>query len=78
MALDFAAASEVIQDGRTGYVAENLADFKKCLKKLVQNDKLRDNLGRQAQKQAQLLFAWPMIANKYEDLFSSILNKKDQ
>lgn len=74
--LDFAAASEIIQDGQTGYITKNLVDFKKCLKKLVQDKKLRDNLGRRAQEHAQLLFTWPKIAKEYEKLFSSILSKR--
>lgn len=76
VALDFAAASEIIQDGQTGYIAKNLVDFKKCLKKLVQDKKLRNNLGRQAQEHAQLLFTWPKIAKEYEKLFSDILSKR--
>lgn len=76
VALDFAAAAEVIRNGQTGYVAKKLVDFKRCIKKLVLNEKLRDNLGGQAQKQAQLLFAWPKVAKEYEKLFSTILSRK--
>lgn len=76
VALDFAAAPEIIQHGRTGYVAKNLTEFKEFLKKLAQNEKLRKTLGENAEKRAQKLFSWHKIAQKYEKLFKKSLYRK--
>ncbi len=48
VALNFAAASEVISHGKTGYVAQNTAELSNYLDKLIKNDSLRKRFGKNA------------------------------
>jgi glycosyltransferase involved in cell wall biosynthesis len=71
------ALSEIVQDGKTGLLhekdnAESLAD---CIKKLVLDDKLRDNLASEGRKWVEKHRTWKtvtkVVAEKYDELQSS-------
>lgn len=76
VALDLAAASEIIQHGQTGYVAKNLSSLTEFLKKLIFSQNLRNRLGEKAKERARILFDWQKIAKQYEELFGKVLFKK--
>lgn len=62
--------------GETGLLVENptdLQDFGNLLKKLLQDDKLRNDLGRNAYNFSHSHFLVPHHLNRYLDLFDSML-----
>ena len=70
IALDYAAAKELIDHGKTGYIAKNLDEFVMFLEKLTIDPKLIQNLGKNAQKKAQKIFNWQRITEQYQVLLA--------
>ena len=75
IALDNAAAKEVIQNKKTGFVANNLDEFKKYLELLLKDQKLRTSMGERASIFAKK-FTWEKTAQEYEKIFKNLLQKK--
>lgn len=55
---DRGGIKEVIMDGKTGILVENLSDFKSSLEKLIDSKELRERLGRNLQKEVEKKFSW--------------------
>ena len=70
IALGYAAAKELIDHGKTGYIAKNLDEFAMFLEKLTIDPKLAQNLGKNAQKKAQKIFNWQRIIEQYQMLLA--------
>lgn len=75
IALNNAAAKEVIKNKQTGFVANNLDEFKKYLESLLKNTKLRNSMGTKASIFAKK-FTWEKTAQEYEKIFKKLLQKK--
>ncbi|OGM26995.1 hypothetical protein A3D00_05725 [Candidatus Woesebacteria bacterium RIFCSPHIGHO2_02_FULL_38_9] len=75
VSLNYAAASELISHGKTGYVAKNQKEFEKYIKALVDSPSLRDKMGREATNWAKN-FTWDKTAKNYEKIFKKILRQK--
>lgn len=71
IALDFAAASEIIENNKTGLIAKNQKDLEKCIQKLALDKRLRQKMGQNAQQLANSKFNWQQIAKKYYDMLKS-------
>ena len=74
VALNNAAAKEVIKNKKTGFVASNLDEFKKYLELLLKNQKLRNSMGTKAAIFAKE-FTWQKTAKEYEKVFVSLIKK---
>ena len=77
VSFNFAAASELIIHGKTGYVARDQTEFANYLKKLIYEPKLRVEMGKKARKRAQEFFSWPKAAKQYEKLFYKLIEQKN-
>lgn len=66
--LNAAAAKELVIHGKSGYIAENMADFEKYLKEIIENKSLRAMMGKNARSKAQL-FSWKKCAGEWDKLF---------
>lgn len=75
IALNNAAAKEVIKNKQTGFVANNLDEFKKYLELLLKKPKLRNSMGAKASIFAKK-FTWGKTAQEYEKIFQSLIQKK--
>ena len=75
IALNYAAAKEVIKNKQTGFVANNLDEFKKYLELLLTDQKLRTSMGSRACLFAKK-FTWEKTAQEYEKIFKNLLQKK--
>lgn len=73
---NFAAANEIVDHGKTGYVAKNKQEFAFYLKKLIENTGLRQKLGIAARQKALQLFTWNNSAKNYLDVFQKITRTK--
>lgn len=62
---------EIVKNGETGFLAESEDDFENCLRKLVEDSKLRSKMGENALKLAQT-FIWEKTAREYEKIFKEI------
>lgn len=74
ISLNNAAAKEVIQNKKTGFVAGNLDEFKKYLELLLHDQKLRTSMGIKASVFAKR-FTWEKTAQEYEKVFNNLLQK---
>ena len=68
----FVSASEVIHNGRTGYLAGTVEDFGQKLNILMRNRELRLELGLYGKEFSQR-FTWEQMAKEYCDLFKRII-----
>lgn len=75
ISLNYAAAKEVIKNKQTGFVANNLDEFKKYLELLLKDQKLRISMGTSAGVFAKK-FTWEKTAQEYEKIFKNLLQKK--
>ncbi|MBU1110118.1 glycosyltransferase family 4 protein [Patescibacteria group bacterium] len=73
VALNFCAANEVIEHGKTGFMANNLNELESYLERLIQKPTVRRNLGANARKRAKEMFTWGKTAGEYETLFNQFL-----
>jgi glycosyltransferase involved in cell wall biosynthesis len=53
---EFGAAKELIKNNENGFISNNEIDYKNKLEKLINNEKLRKNMGINAKKTSQKLF----------------------
>ena len=75
VALNFAAAAEVIISGQTGYVASDFSELLFFTKRLIDKPDLRRRMGIRAYQRAQHIFDWSKIADKYIDIFTQVIKK---
>jgi len=73
VALNYCAAREIIKHQQTGLVAENLNQFVRYLKTLIDNPPLRHKMGQQAKKRAERFFSWPRALRQYQRLFNNVI-----
>ncbi len=74
ISFDYAAAREVIDHGKSGYVARNETEFAYYLEKLIDNEKLREKFGRNAKKIILEKFTWENTAKEYLELFKKMIH----
>lgn len=72
VSLNLAAAKEVIDHNKTGFVAKNIAEFSNFLKILIENKQLRSKLGKNAQIKSRYL-TWERCARKYEQAMRKVI-----
>lgn len=73
---DIGAHSEISQNGKTGFVVKNKKEFYEKLELLINDKKLRNEMGQSAIKYAAE-FKWENSVKKYHKLIKNILNLKD-
>lgn len=73
---DIGAHSEISKNGKTGFVAKDRKEFYEKLELLINNEKLRTEMGQNAVKYASE-FTWENSVKKYHKLIKKILNLKD-
>lgn len=56
---------EVVDHGKTGFVAKNSKEFHEYVNKLSENPNLREEMGRKAYERAKENFRWKVAAEKY-------------
>ncbi|MBW6442502.1 glycosyltransferase family 4 protein [Patescibacteria group bacterium] len=66
---------EVISNKKSGFVVKNFNEFKKKVKDLIKNKKLRYDMGKNALKFSKN-FGWDKAAAEYEMTFREILNEE--
>ncbi|OQX51524.1 hypothetical protein B5M47_00230 [candidate division CPR3 bacterium 4484_211] len=74
LALNFCAANEIIKHGKTGFIADNLEEFKNYLEQFIQKEEVRKKLGKNA-KQFSQKFSWKNTAEEYLQAFKQICLK---
>lgn len=74
VAFNYGAANEMIQHGKTGFVANNQEEFEAYLKLLIENRRLRNTMGRAAKLWAHN-FSWEKTAKEYIKVFENLLKK---
>ena len=75
VALNYAAAKEMVQHGKTGFIAQDTKELKKYLELLIKNKGLRTKFSKAAKEFARR-FTWENTAKEYEKIFKKILEKK--
>jgi len=76
VASDVGGPSEIIENGRTGFLvppAKPRAISKKILE-LLNDEKLRKSMGRKARETVETRYSWSEIARKYHELYMKFLN----
>lgn len=76
VSFDFAAASELVDNNKTGYVAKNEKEFVDCVEKLIKNKNLREKMGQNAYFKATNKFTWKKAARDYVKVFQTILDER--
>ncbi len=76
VALDFAAAKEVIVHDYTGFIAKDLDEFKRYLEKLIDDPILTSQMGNKAKNNAKIKFSWNKSGLKYQRFFKKFLLTK--
>ncbi len=71
VALNYGAVPELIENGKTGYVAENEKEFKKMADKLIKNPSLVQKLGTNAKIRSNQ-FDWNKTATSYLNIFKNV------
>jgi glycosyltransferase involved in cell wall biosynthesis len=72
IAFNKTALKEVVLHSRTGFLAKDSKEFEKYLNVLIENEKLRKDLGKKARKFA-IKFDWKYTVKKYERILRNTL-----
>ena len=77
VATSVAGNSEVVKDGKTGFLVppkepKRLAE---AILTLLGDQKLRQEMGKNARKQAEESYDWEVIISKIEECYSSVLSE---
>lgn len=75
IAFNFAAAGELIDNKRTGFLISNQDHLLNLLTELLQNPDQIKKLGQAAKNRAKDKFAWSKIALEYQNLIKTIYEK---
>lgn len=75
VALNYAAAKEMVRHGKTGFIAQDTQELKKYLEQLIKNRGLRKKFSKSAIEFSRN-FTWEKTAKEYEKIFRKILEKK--
>lgn len=75
VAMDYCAASEIVEDQKTGYLAKTELEFFIYLKRLCRNVSLRQKMSVATRARAFSLFDWKKCSNQYFLLFNRILRR---
>lgn len=73
IAFDFAAASEIIKNGQTGFIVKNGQEMAAKIDYLFENRPVLKQLGKNAFVQASKLFGWNKISQKYVKLLEQFI-----
>lgn len=73
---NLAAANEIIQNHKTGYIARNQEEFTKYVTKIIENSPLRREMGQNAYVNVKNNFTWENTAKEYNDFFLKFLKIK--
>lgn len=65
-------ASDVIENGKTGFIAENENDIRKTLEMLIRDFNLRRRIGKNAKKVARK-YDWEIIIDKLEKIYMRLI-----
>lgn len=64
------AVDEIINSGNDGFVAKDNQDYQNILLKLMNDFKLRQNIGRAARKKIEIKFNWNVVLPRWIDLYN--------
>lgn len=67
------AVSEIIDNGKDGFIAENNQNYQNILLKLTNNFALRRNIGLMARKKIKEKFSWGAVLPKWIELYKKLL-----
>jgi len=70
IAFSYAAAKELVENNKTGYLVKNEIAFSAAIKKYIKNPKLISEMGLQAKVNAEKNFNWSKIAIEYQNTFN--------
>lgn len=73
--LNLAAASEIVEHKKTGFVANSQEEFSKYLAKLINDPSLCSNMGKAANKRVQNFFSWKKAALKYQKFLIKVTER---
>ena len=71
VALNRCAAPEVVNHGRTGFLAKTEIEFERHLEQLITKPQVRKTMGNQAAEESQR-FTWRTLGKKYSRIFNRI------
>jgi glycosyltransferase involved in cell wall biosynthesis len=66
---------DIIIHGENGYLYNNNEELREYLEKLLSDDNLREKIGRNARRVVEREYAFSKIADKYEELFYTLIKK---
>ena len=74
------AVVETVQDGKTGLLVEknNAPDLATAILRLLENDQLRESMGRAAQQRALQYFTWDRAADEMLQLYETLCKPNSQ
>ncbi len=74
IATDVGGTSEIIQDGKNGILVHpgSVHELKTAIQKLVNDEKLREKLGKVLQKTVREKFDWNKVTDKFEKVLKSL------
>jgi len=72
IAFSYAAASEIIENNKTGYLVNNRIAFRGAISKYIKNPNLISKMGVLAKSKAEKNFSWSKIAIEYQKLFENL------
>ena len=77
LASDTTGLKEIVQDKKTGYLAqsENISDWEEKIKYIFENKTEGKNLAKNAQKYAKENFGVDRMVKKYDELYSLVASK---
>lgn len=67
------AVSEIIDNGRDGFIADSHENYQNLLLKLINNFKLRREIGRAARNKIKEKFSWEVILPKWLELYNKFI-----
>ncbi|MCX6702714.1 MAG: glycosyltransferase family 4 protein [Candidatus Wolfebacteria bacterium] len=76
VARDKGAVSELFENGKQGFLANNRNDFIEKLKLLIKDGSLRTAMGEKAKKHSYKKFSWDKLGEAISDSYSEILGSR--
>jgi glycosyltransferase involved in cell wall biosynthesis len=70
---DVGAVNEMIDNGHDGYIARSLEEFESVFNKILDDHKLRENIGNNARQKIENKFSWDKIIHSYINIYEELI-----
>ncbi len=73
IAMDEGGPSEVVSNGKTGYLVKSASEMAKKMEHLIENKSLATKMGKEARRTAEKKYGWESFLDRFEEVYEEFI-----